>query len=600
MKTLNRTFISTVGIGMGLSLLGAVACGTSNDPGNPGAGGTAQVGGNGNPGAGGAPGVGGIPNGGGGSGSGGDTLAGGGPGAGGDGAGGAPPAGGGGNAGGSGSGGEIGVGGSVTTEGDPIPKPKLITSAAGAFWKTDAEPTMGGTTANITVNPSMEHQAWLGWGGTFNEVGWRELMKLDAAERERVMKLLFSRVDGLALTWGRIPIGASDYAVERYTLCDAPCNADNIETTFSIDHDKDPQRGLIPYVKAAQAVVEAEKAQYKGIRDITFWGSPWTPPPWMKTNNAYDKGVMKNDTATRKAYAKYFRLWVEGYEAEGIPIDHVYAQNEPGWSQGYPTCAWGPYTDSTTNTDNTATPAFLGNFVAEDLIPELGDKADVWFGTFSNSKYFSNYWGSLSDKSLVKGTGLQWATIDNASTAVSAGLTMQSEHKCGNYPWLGDQGKTSTAASAEAADYDTFWKDWAPNNYNYAVESWGLFKEWITAGVNGYSAWNMVLDRVGRNLDQERPWPQNALISFNQDGTVNVTPYYYAFRHLTQYVEPGAKRIGVSGGDALAFKNPDGSIVVAMFNSGDAAQTTLSIGGTMLQFTIPQRGFATVNYTPGE
>ncbi len=604
MKTLNRTFISTVGIGMGLSLLGVLACGTTPDPSNPGAGGMAQVGGSGNPGNGGSPGAGGTPNGGGGSGSGGETLAGGGPGAGGDGAGGAP-AGGAGNAGGSGSGGEIGVGGSGTMEGDPIPKPKLITSAAGAFWKTDVEPTVGGTNATITVNTSSERQTWLGWGGTFNEVGWRELMKLDAAERERVMKLLFSRVDGLALTWGRIPIGASDYAVDRYTLCDAPCNAENVETEFSIERDRDPQKGLIPYIKAAQAVVEAEKAQYKGIRDTIFWASPWTPPPWSKNNNAYDKGVVKNETANRKALAKYFVKFVEEYGKEGIPIDHIQPQNEPGWAQAYPSAAWGPFTDGPTS--NTSTPAFLGSFVEQDLRPALDEagleNVGIWFGTLSNNSHFNAYWGSLTNKSLVRGIGLQWETVASIATPVNAGvIVMQTEHRCGNYPWVSgaNDGMNSTAASAEAADSTTFWKDWAPNNYNYAVESWGLFKQWITAGANAYSAWNMVLDRVGRNLDMARPWPQNALISFNQDGTVNVTPYYYAFRHLTQYVEPGAKRLDTQGGDALAFKNPDGSIVVAMFNSGNAAQTTLSIGGTMLQFTIPQRGFATVNYMPGE
>ncbi len=577
--------------------LGILGLGCSDDPAsNGGTGGAANTGG--------GLGTGGVTNTGGLPGVGGEVGSGGVPGTGGAGAapgtgGSGPATGGGGGVPGTGGvsgdggtpGGGGGSGGEVTTDGDPIPKPSLITSAAGAFWKTDVEPTMGGTTATITVNPDMELQDWIGWGGTFNEVGWNELMKLDAAERDAVMKLLFSRVDGLALTWGRIPIGASDYAIERYSLCDAPCNADNIEETFSIEHDKDPQRGLIPYIKAAQAVVEAEKATYKGIRDITFWGSPWSPPPWMKTNNAFDKGMMKNDTPTRKALAKYFRLFVEGYEAEGIPIDFVSPQNEPGWAQGYPSCAWGPFTDG--QTVDTSTPAFLGSFVTEDLIPELAGKADVWFGTLSNTAHFDAYYQSLADKSAVKGVGLQWETEDDVSTPLGDNMTvMQTEHRCGNYPWVG------AASSAEDATIDTFWAEYAPNNYHYAVESWDHFKRWIEKGVHSYVAWNMVLDRVGRNLDLERPWPQNALISFNQDGSTNVTPYYYVFRHVTQYAEPGGKRIGVTGGNALAFKNPDGSIVVAMYNSGGAAETTLSIGGTMLQFTVPGNGWATVNYTP--
>ncbi len=168
-------------------------------------------------------------------------------------------------------------------------------------------------------------------------------------------------------------------------------------------------------------------------------------------------------------------------------------------------------------------------------------------------------------------------------------------------PWKGvsnGDGSYSTSSgltNAEDTTAEQFWEDYAPNNYNYAVESWGLIKDWIETGVNGYSAWNMVLDRVGLNLDQIRPWPQNALISFNQDGTKNVTPYYYVFRHLSQYVEPGAKRITVTGGDALAFKNPDGSIVTVLYNSGAAAATTLSVGGTLVTVNLPANGWATVN-----
>ena len=49
--------------------------------------------------------------------------------------------------------------------------------------------------------------------------------------------------------------------------------------------------------------------------------------------------------------------------------------------------------------------------------------------------------------------------------------------------------------------------------------------------------------------------------------TLNVTPAYYVFRHLSQFVAPGAKVVATNGGDAVAFKNPDGSIVAVLFNS---------------------------------
>jgi glucosylceramidase len=71
------------------------------------------------------------------------------------------------------------------------------------------------------------------------------------------------------------------------------------------------------------------------------------------------------------------------------------------------------------------------------------------------------------------------------------------------------------------------------------------------------------------------------------------------FRHLSQYVEPGSVRVSTQGGDALAWKNPDGSIVAVMHNSGGSpAATTLSIGGSTYQFDIPARGWATANWQP--
>jgi len=538
----------------------------------------------------------------------GPTTGGAGPGVGGTGAGGVVGVGGTGaggtGVGGTGAGGAPSTGGSTGTEPLP-PKPALITSSNGAFWNTTGTVTMGGTSANITVNTTAAaNRQWIGWGGTFNERGWQALQGISQAERDDVMRKLFSKVDGLGLNYGRIPIGASDYAIERYTLCDAPCNETNIDTSFSIEHDKNTAYGLIPYIKAAQAVVNAEKAQYAGIADTKYWGSPWTPPPWMKTGGemgGYDKGMMRNEPAIRTAYATYFVKWIQGYQAEGIPIDHVYPQNEPGWAQAYPSCAWGPFTDG--STDNSSTQAFLGDFVEDDLLPALtaaGLTTKVWFGTLSNYEWFDEYWGSLGNKSVVGGIGLQWETFNALGTVGTSTTIMQSEHRCGNYPWVSgaNNGMTSTAASAEAADSTTFWAPYAPNNYNYGIESWGLLKDWIDGGADGYSAWNMVLDRVGKNLDMARPWPQNALISFNEDGSVNITPYYWVFRHLAQYSDPGGEVLPVTGGDALAFKNPDGSIMVAMYNSGGATQTTLSIGGTMMQFMAPANGWATVNFTP--
>jgi len=81
-------------------------------------------------------------------------------------------------------------------------------------------------------------------------------------------------------------------------------------------------------------------------------------------------------------------------------------------------------------------------------------------------------------------------------------------------------------------------------------------------------------------------------------GALTVTPVYYVYRHISQFVDPGAKVVGTTGGDSIAFKNPDGSLVAVMYNSSGAGTYTVSIGGKKLQFAIPGSAWATLKVKP--
>ncbi len=447
----------------------------------------------------------------------------------------------------------------------PVVRPALVTSGPTGYWVHGQWTEVVGANATVTVNENQEFQQWLGFGGTFNEAGWDALSVLDPAVRDQAVALLFDEANGAGLDWGRIPMGSSDYALDRYSYS---TTADDWEmANFSIERD---EQLLIPYIKAALA--------YNA--DVRLWASPWSPPAWMKDNADPNGGNMRNESQVLDAYALYFARFVEEYAAAGLTIEHVQPQNEPGYVTRYPSCSWGATSDNPTG------PTYLGNFVANYLGPtflERGLPTQIWFGTLSNEETYDAYMGGLDStaRSYVTGVGLQWNTMAHIPQLTSEGLlVMQTEHRCGNYPW----------------EETTFNPDQPPNDHAYAMESWGLIRDWVQAGAHIYSAWNMVLDTRGQNLDEERPWPQNALLAVDRGtSTLLVTPAYYVFRHVSQYVDAGATRIGTQGGDALAFRNPDGSIVAVIHNSGgQAAQTTLSVGGTTLQFDVPGSGWATV------
>jgi glucosylceramidase len=471
----------------------------------------------------------------------------------------------------------------ATMAAQPSDSSFVIVSGKDNYWKVGTISTSTGN-ATVTVTENEKHQKWHGFAGCFNEAGWDALQVLSESDRNRAISLLFSEEDGMGLTWGRVPIGASDYALQRYSLNET--KDDTGMTNFSITRDK---QYLIPYIKAALAVKP----------DLKFWASAWTPPTWMKTGAAdaagYDGGVFRNEPKYLKANALYTAKFIETYKTEGININAVCPQNEPGYTQNYPSCGWGKYRKP----DNSAVNGteFLSTYIATYLAPMLQEHApqtDIWFGTLSNDVYAKDYWDAARSKAgqIIKGVGLQWNNSSMAPGIESAGyLVIQSEHQCGNYPWL-----TPRATSVNDANRDNFLADMAPNNHAYGEESWDLIKTWLNSGTNVYSAWNMVLDTKGFNLDESRKWPQNALLAVDRQAkTLQVTPYYYVMRHFSQYVDTGAVRIGANGGDALAFKNPDGSIVTVVFNSGNSqSNIIIDVAGEKRQISVPGRGWASL------
>jgi glucosylceramidase len=473
-------------------------------------------------------------------------------------------------------------GASAGTSGE-VSTPPLITSSDGAFWKTTGTltPVTSGN-ADVTIGTSGT-QSWTGFGGTFNEAGWDALGALSDGDKQLALRLLYDAADGANLAYGRIPIGASDYAMSEYTLDDTANDASMAQ--FKIDRDLDK---LIPFIKAAKVVKP----------DIRFWASPWTPPPWMKSNNSYDTvsgktppyaasdGYMKNDAATMNAFALYLEKFVEAYAAQEITIEAVHPQNEPGYGNPYPSCYW----DSATFL--TFIKTYLGPLFSQKL-----PNTQIWAGTMSapgDGDIATAVAADSTAMQYVKGFGLQWNTSDKVATLKSKGPVMMAEHRCGNYNF--NVSNPSGDFTWSQSQYDA---SKPQNDFAYGIESWKFIRDWIKLGVNSYAAWNMVLDTSGANLNNSSPWHQNALLVVDRTAkTLTKTPAYYVFRHVSQYVGLPATVVSATGGDALGFKNPDGSYTVVIYNKDSARTMIASVGGKKLQFDMPGNGWATIKYKP--
>jgi glucosylceramidase len=402
----------------------------------------------------------------------------------------------------------------------------------------------------IEVDSTRQFQQIDGWGGCFNERGWKAMEILSDTDRAALLKNLFDAKDGLNLNLCRTPIGSSDYAISLYSLDETP--GDFSMQHFSIERDR--QR-LIPFIKSAMALRP----------DLKLWAVPWSPPAWMKDSNKLDGGKIKDDDQTFDALALYFVKYVQAYRAEGIPLFMVMPQNEPTYSTNYSSCEW--------------TGKQLGAFIGKHLGPAFkANKLDceIYLGTLARTEpqnYLFEVAPTVDDpvaRSYISGIGFQWDGIQlmrDTRFLHPEIKVMQTENECGE--------KNTN--------------DWA-----FAVHQFDRAVAYFNAGASSSMIWNMVLDQTGLSTGN---WPQCSPVVVDQNTKkIIYTPYYYCYRHFSSFIQPGAHRVAVEGrwANKLAFVNPDGTIVIVLANTSDKDDPlTMLVDGRIIKATLAAKSFNT-------
>lgn len=427
----------------------------------------------------------------------------------------------------------------------------FISTTEESPWKVQSAvitvTNLSRTNQTISINPARKYQTIDGFGGCFNELGWEALLTLPSEKRQTVIKSLFDSRDGCGFEFGRMPIGASDFAKSWYSLDETP--GDYELEHFSIERDKSC---LIPYIKSALAVNPRLK----------IWGSAWSPPAWMKENDAYAGGTneLRFEPKVLVAYARYLANYVVEYQRTGIPVFAVHVQNEPASAQIFPSCLW----------TGIQIRDFVGNYLGP-LFKEHHIKAQIWLGTINNGDINAYAIPVLTDSnaaSYITGVGYQWdgkKAIAETHERFPKLKLMQTETECGG----------------------------GENDWSSAVHTWGLLKHYLSNWADSYMYWNMVLDQKSTS---SWGWKQNAMITANTNThEVVYNPEFYLMKHFSAFVTPGAKRIESSDRNSLAFQNPDGSIVLVTANLTSASiPVEITLNHQIILVKLPADSFNTI------
>lgn len=423
-----------------------------------------------------------------------------------------------------------------------------ISSTENELWSTNnrLSKDAADTDSKILIGKPIGKPLY-GWGCCISEICAKAVLELAKDKQNAIFDELFGK-EHCGFDYCRLSIGANDFAESWYSYDET--EGDYAMEHFSIDRDR---KYILPAIREAQ----------KRSSELHFFASPWSPPTWMKFPKVCNYGRLVETDDNLKAYARYFRRYLEEYAKNGIRIEQICFQNEFISDQKFPSCL--------------LSPALIEKFLDGYLIDEIGDLAEIWFGTYngpetdaraSYTRYYQYVGSVMQNKKCrehIKGIAFQWAgkfAIAQAAEDYPEVAFIHSEGECGD----------------------------GNNTWDYAMYTYEMYHHYFKNGARANVYWNMALDNDGLS---SWGWRQNSLISV-KNGEYRYNPEFYLVKHFAKFVKRGAVMLATTGdfsSNTTVFENADGSRVAVIVNPF-GFEKTVSLENT--SYTLKPRSFNTI------
>jgi glucosylceramidase len=371
-----------------------------------------------------------------------------------------------------------------------------------------------------------------GFGFALTGGSAQHLARMDAAKRAALLHELFG-ADGknIGISYLRISIGSSDLNDHVYSYEDLAAGKTDPELKeFSLAEDR---QELIPILK--EILVINPK--------IEVLGSPWSAPPWMKTNGNAKGGRLKAEYYA--SYANYFVKYIQGMKTEGIQIAAITVQNEPLNDKNTPSMLMSAEEESAFIKDHLG-PAFAAAGIRTKIIlydhncdvPEyaISILKDAAANRYVDGSGFHLYGGEIRAMSEVHNA------FPHKNLYFTEFMAVEPT----------ESGRISIAKPV-AGTFIGAIQNWSRN-----VLLWNLAAN---------SKFEPHTDNGGCAICQ------GAVTIDGNEVTRNLA--YYAMAHFSKFVRPGSVRIGSSEPPGLrnvAFTVPGGKTVLVVANDGKTAQ----------------------------
>jgi glucosylceramidase len=419
----------------------------------------------------------------------------------------------------------------------------------------------------IEIDDSRTFQPIEGFGFSLTGGSAYLLAGLAKDERADLLQELFGLTEAsVGLSCLRLSIGASDLGRKDFSYWGLRRGTKNPNLArFNLSAG---DREVVP---ALQEILQINPT-------VKIIASPWSAPPWMKTNGSYVAGRLRPDAYS--AYAQYFVKYVETMRGHGIHVSAVTPQNEPLNARNEPSMVM------------TATEQ--AEFIKGYLGPQLRKAAPeteilCWDHNCDVPEYPLTVLGDAEARAYV--AGVAWHMYNGSPEAMSQVRAQYPAQKVYfTEQWVSAQ--------------DDFMGALRWHTKNIVI---GSLRNWSRTALE----WNLASDprhalhtrrgavgslggvTIGAAI-KHRPGDRGISGGITIGATIKRNPGYYLMAHSAKFIRPGAVRVHSSEVDQLpnvTCLTPDSRMVMVVMNDADSA----------LRFRIRHRGaYATLELGTGD
>lgn len=407
----------------------------------------------------------------------------------------------------------------------------------------------------VNLFPDFTYQTLEGFGGTLTEAAAYTWHQMGEKVRMEFLEACYGK-DGLGYTQARMAIDSCDACLGNYSAMDQ--EGDEELKSFSIIRD---ETYILPFLKAAEKV--------KG-ESLSVMLSPWSPPPFMKTNGEKNHGG--------KLLEKYYGLWadylcrfVEEYRKNDVSVKRLSVQNEPDATQIWDSCRY----------DAEEEKRFLKDFLYPAMKRRGLTEVELFIWDHNKERALERTLAVIDEetRSMVKGVAFHWYSGDHFEA-----LDMIRER----FP------EKKLLFSEGCVEYSRFSSaDQLSNARMYGHDIAGD----LNHGACAFIDWNILLNSQG-GPNHVNNFCDAPMMYDVETGWLEKKLSYTYIGHFSRYLLPGSVRIGMSRYtdeiDVTAFKRPDHKLAAVLMNRTERDMPVyLRLQGQLVKLTVPGDGIGT-------